>query len=106
MSIPVDLVQFRSRCEQWFAERYEVLDPERHDVPGLIAHTADDHDAPMREACRYQRALWEAGLAGVGGGEGFGGEGMAARVGGGVPCVARTKAHPPVVGGGVGVGRG
>ena len=76
MSSSVDLVEFRNRCDRWFAERYEPLDPERHDVPGLIAHTTDDHDAPMREARRHQRALWDSGLAGLTVERRYGGKGL------------------------------
>jgi alkylation response protein AidB-like acyl-CoA dehydrogenase len=93
----VDLIEFRARCEDYFAERYELLDPERHDLPGLIAHTEVDHDAPMRDARAHQSALWEAGLAGLSIERRFGGQGLDADADTVFDDVARRFATPSMV---------
>lgn len=93
-----DLLSLRARCEAWFAQRYEVLDPDRHDLPGLIAHTeGDDHDAPMREAQRHQAALWQAGFAGLTVPERFGGHGLTAEADAAVAEVAARYVTPSMV---------
>jgi alkylation response protein AidB-like acyl-CoA dehydrogenase len=62
----IDVEGFREHCLEFFASRYEVLDPHKHDPPALVLHTTgDDHDRPLREAQQHQRGLWEAGLAGL-----------------------------------------
>ena len=97
MTSAVDVADLGLRCERWFAERYDLVDPERHDPPGLIAHTAGDHDGPMREARAHQRALWDAGLAGLSVDRRFGGQGMPPEAESVVDDVSRRYATPSMV---------
>ena len=89
--------RFRERCEAWFTARYERVDPERHDPPGLIAHTGEDHDAPMRHARQHQRQLAAAGLAGLTVPVEYGGQGLPEAVDGVFASVEREYALPSMV---------
>jgi acyl-CoA dehydrogenase len=97
MSTTFEADEFRLHCERWFTEHYEVMDPERHDVPGLIAHTTDDHDQPMRAARHHQRTLWDAGLAGLSIDRRFGGQGLPAEAETVFGEVSRMFATPSMV---------
>lgn len=97
MTSPVDLDELGHRCERWFAEHYELVDPERHDPPGLIAHTTGDHDRPMRAAREHQRALWDAGFAGLSVDRRFGGHGMPPEAESIFDDVSRRYATPSMV---------
>ena len=73
----IDTDDFRAEVRAFFAERYQLRDPEADDErQDIIARAPDGHDVLVDRARELQRALASVGLSGVHLPEEYGGRGL------------------------------